>query len=418
MGQEPSMRRLLVLGAGTAGTMVANKLRPLLPEDEWSITLVDSDLEHHYQPGYLFIPFGTYSPEEVLKPKKQFIPAGVSLTVGDIDRVEPEANRVLLTDGTVLTYDYLVVATGTTPRPDQTPGMDGEEWRKSVFDFYSLEGATALADKLAAWEGGRLVVHITELPIKCPVAPLEFTFLADSFFKSKGMRDRVEITYVTPLDGAFTKPVASKRLGGMLEERKIALETDFYIESVDNENRQIVSFDERGIPFDLLVTVPLNMGAEYIARSGMGNELNFVPVDSGTFLSKEWDNVFAIGDAADLPTSKAGSVAHFAVDIFTENFLQHIKGQEMTHAFDGHANCFIESGGGKALLIDFNYDVEPLPGKYPLPGIGPFSLLEETELNHFGKLMFKWVYWNALLPGRDLPLPALMSMAGKKEVAE
>ena len=418
MEQEPSMRRLLVLGAGTAGTMVVNKLRPLLPEDEWAITLVDSDLEHHYQPGYLFIPFGTYSPGEVLKPKQQFIPAGVSLTVGEIDRVEPDTNRVLLTDGSVLTYDYLVIATGTTPRPDQTPGMDGHEWRESIFDFYSLEGATALADKLATGEGGRLVVHITELPIKCPVAPLEFTFLADSFFKSKGMRDRVEITYVTPLDGAFTKPVASRRLGGMLDERKIALETDFYIESVDNDNRQIVSFDERQIPFDLLVTVPLNMGADYIARSAMGNELNFVPVDNATFLSKQWDNVFAIGDAADLPTSKAGSVAHFAVEIFTENFLQHIEGQEMTHAFDGHANCFVESGDGKALLIDFNYDTEPLPGKYPLPGIGPFSLLEETEVNHFGKLMFKWVYWNALLPGRDLPLPALMSMAGKKEVAE
>jgi sulfide:quinone oxidoreductase len=418
MDKEPTMRSLLVLGAGTAGTMVANKLRPLLPEDEWSITLVDSDLEHHYQPGYLFIPFGTYSRRDVLKPKKQFIPPGVSLAVGEIDRVEPEANRVLLTDGTVLTYDYLVIATGTTPRPDQTPGMDGEEWRKSVFDFYSLEGTTALADELATWEGGRLVVHITEMPIKCPVAPLEFTFLADSFFKSKGMRDQVEITYVTPLDGAFTKPVASKHLGGMLEERKIALETDFYIESVDNENKQIVSFDEREVPFDLLVTVPLNMGADYIARSGMGNELNFVPVDNSTFLSKEWGNIFAIGDAADIPTSKAGSVAHFAVEIFTENFLQHIKGQEMTHAFDGHANCFIESGNGKALLIDFNYETQPLPGKYPLPGIGPFSLLEETELNHFGKLMFKWVYWNALLPGRDLPLPALMSMAGKEEVPE
>ncbi len=418
MEQESSMRRLLVLGAGTAGTMVANKLRPFLPEDEWSITLVDSEMEHHYQPGYLFIPFGTYSPDEVLKPKQQFIPEGVSLTVGEIDRVEPDANRVLLTDGSVLTYDYLVIATGTTPRPDETPGMDGDGWRESVFDFYSLEGATALADKLATWEGGHLVVHITEMPIKCPVAPLEFTFLADSFFKSKGMRDQVEITYVTPLDGAFTKPVASKRLGGMLEERKIALETDFYIESVDNDDKQIVSFDEREIPFDLLVTVPLNMGADYIARSGMGNELNFVPVDNATFLSKKWDNVFAIGDAADLPTSKAGSVAHFAVEIFTENFLQHIKGQEMTHAFDGHANCFVESGDGKALLIDFNYDTEPLPGKYPLPGIGPFSLLEETEVNHFGKLMFKWVYWNALLPGRDLPLPALMSMAGKQEVAE
>jgi sulfide:quinone oxidoreductase len=256
------------------------------------------------------------------------------------------------------------------------------------------------------------------MPIKCPVAPLEFTFLADSFFKDKGMRDRVEITYVTPLDGAFTKPVASKRLGGMLEERKIALEPDFYIESVDNENKTIVSYDEREIPFDLLVTVPLNMGADFVARSGLGNELNYVPVDNETFLSNKYDNVFAIGDAADLPTSKAGSVAHFAIEIFTENFLQHIRGEEMTHAFDGHANCFVESGGGKGMLIDFNYDTQPLPGKYPLPGVGPFSLLEETELNHFGKLMFKWVYWNALLPGRELPLPSLMSMAGKMEVEE
>ena len=412
------MKRLLVLGAGTAGTMVVNKLRPRLDEDEWKITIVDQEATHHYQPGYLFIPFGTYSPDDVVKPKQRFIPYGVEMLMGEINRVEPDANQVLLTDGTTLNYDYLVIATGTTPRPDETPGMDGEEWAKSVFDFYTLEGASALADKLASWEGGRLVVHITELPIKCPVAPLEFTFLADSFFKDKGMRDRVEITYVTPLDGAFTKPVAAKHLGGMLEERKIEVETDFYIESVDNEKKAIVSYDEREIPFDLLVTVPLNMGAEFVASSGMGDELNFVPVDKETFLSDKWDNVFAVGDAANLPTSKAGSVAHFAIEIFTENFLEHIKGREMTHRFDGHANCFVESGDGKALLIDFNYDTEPLPGKYPLPGVGPFSLLEESELNHFGKLMFKWVYWNALLPGRELPLPALMSMAGKEEVTE
>jgi sulfide:quinone oxidoreductase len=203
----------------------------------------------------------------------------------------------------------------------------------------------------------------------------------------------------------------------MLEERKIAIEPDFYIESVDNENRTIVSYDERVIPFDLLVTIPLNMGADFVAKSGLGNELNCVPVDHGTFLSTKWDNVFAVGDAADLPISKAGSVAHFAIELFTKNFLQHIRGEEMTHIFDGHANCFVESGNGKAMLIDFNYETEPLPGKYPLPGIGPLTLLEETQLNHFGKLMFKWIYWNALLPGRELPLPALMTMAGKKEVA-
>jgi len=412
------MNRLLILGAGTAGTMVANKLRRRLPGDEWEITIVDQSTEHHYQPGYLFIPFGIYEPATVVKPKSRFIPKGVTAIVGEIDQIEPAANRVRMTDGTHLEYDQLVIATGVTPRPDQTPGMEGAEWRNSVFDFYTLEGATALADKLRNWGGGRLVIHITEMPIKCPPAPLEFAFLADSFFRQRGMRDRVEMTYVTPLDGAFTKPVASKLLGGMLDERKIQLEPDFYVESIDNENKTLVSYDEREIPFDLLVTVPVNMGASFIERSGLGNELNCVPVDHGTFQSTAWDNIFAVGDAADIPTSKAGSVAHFAIELFTENFIQHIHGEEMTHIFDGHANCFVESGDGKAMLIDFNYDTQPLPGKYPLRGIGPMSLMEETALNHYGKLMFKWIYWNALLPGRPLPVPALMSMAGKKSVEE
>jgi sulfide:quinone oxidoreductase len=407
------MRRLLVLGGGTAGTTLANKLRPRLPGGEWDIVVVDRETGHHYQPGYLFIPFGRYRPDDVVRPKQDYLRRGISLMVGEVDVVDPDLGQVRLIDGTVIPYDYLVVATGTTPRPDQTPGMDGAGWHKTVFDFYTLGGATALARRLRTWDGGRLVVHITEMPIKCPVAPLEFAFLADSYFKDRGIRDRVDITYVTPLDGAFTKPVAARRLGGMLEERKIALEPDFYIERVDNERQMIVSYDEREIPFDLLVTVPLNMGADYIARSGMGDDLNYVKVDPETFLSSRWDNVFAIGDAADLPTSKAGSVAHFAVEIFTENFLQHIRGKAMTHRFDGHANCFVESGGGKAMLIDFNYDTQPLGGKYPLAGVGPMSLLRETSINHWGKLGFKWVYWHGLLPGRRLPVPTLMSMAGK-----
>ena len=408
------MKRLLVLGGGTAGTTVVNKMRSQLPNDEWSITVVEPRREHHYQPGYLFIPFGVYTPDEVTKPAAKFVPPGVDWVTAEVDRVVPEDDKVVLTDGTTLTYDQLVIATGTTPRPDQTPGMDGPEWRKSVFDFYTLDGATALRDALASFQGGRLVVHITEMPIKCPVAPLEFTFLADAHFTEHDMRDQVEIVYVTPLDGAFTKPIASQHLGGMLDERKILVETDFYVEQIDNEAKTLVSYDEREIPFDLLVTVPLNMGAAFVARSGLGDELNYVPVDPGTFLSRKWDNIFAIGDASDIPTSKAGSVAHFAVDVFAENFGHHIKGEEMPMRFDGHANCFVESGDGKGMLIDFNYDTQPLPGKYPIPKLGPFSLLEETGMNHYGKLMFKWIYWNALLPGRPLPLPALMSMAGKK----
>jgi sulfide:quinone oxidoreductase len=407
------MKRLVVLGAGTAGTMVVNKLRSKLDRSEWAITVVDQDDTHLYQPGLLLLPFGVYEPAELVKPRHDFMPDGVDLVLSEIDRVDPAASQVLLTDGTVLDYDYLVIASGTLPRPDQTPGMAEGEWRRSIFDFFTLDGAVALRDKLATWEGGRLVVHVVEMPIKCPVAPLEFAFLADAFFEEKGMRDKVEITYVTPLDGAFTKPVASKHLGGMLEDRHIGIEPDFMVEHIDNDTKTLVSMDEREVAFDLLVTVPLNMGADFVARSGLGDELNYVAVDKGTLQSRKHPNIFAIGDASDIPTSKAGSVAHFSVELFADNFLDLLAGRPMTRLFDGHANCFIESGHGKGLLIDFNYDTEPLPGKYPVPFLGPFTLLEESHANHWGKLGFRWAYWHLLLRGRPMPVPALMSMAGK-----
>jgi sulfide:quinone oxidoreductase len=407
------MSRLLVLGAGTAGTMVVNMLRRRLARDEWQITVVEAGDTHYYQPGYLFLPFGMYRPEQVVKPTRPLITDGVELVRGEVDRVMAADNQVLLSDGRSLPYEYLVVATGVTPRPDQTPGMiDGGQWRRSIFDFYTYDGALALAKALDSFDGGRLVVHITDMPIKCPVAPLEFVFLADAYFRQRGMRDRVELVYATPLPGAFTKPVASARLGSMLADRKITVEPDFLVERVDGTT--LVSYDEREIGFDLLVTVPLNMGADYVARSGLGNELNLVPVDRHTMLAKGYDNIFALGDANDIPASKAGSVAHFAVDVFTGNFAEHAAGKPMTGSFDGHANCFVESGDGKALLIDFNYDTEPLPGSYPIPAVGPFRLLEETAVNHWGKLAFRWMYWNALLPGRPIPLPARMSMAGKR----
>ncbi|MCG3208785.1 MAG: hypothetical protein FOGNACKC_02397 [Anaerolineae bacterium] len=408
------MKRLVVLGAGTAGTMVVNKLSHELNRDEWKITIVDQDETHYYQPGFLFIPFGIYGPNDVIKPKRDFIPAGVEMIVSEIELIEPDKNQVkLVKDGRVLKYDFLVIATGTHPRPDETPGLHDGEWRKSIHDFYTYEGATTLAKQLRTWEGGRLVVNIMELPFKCPVAPLEFIFLADWHFHKLGIRDRVDLTLVTPLPGAFTKPKAAKLLGNILEEKNIKVVPEFMVEHVDPDRKVLVSYEEEEVEYDMLVSVPVNMGADVIERSGLGDEMNHVPVDTKNFLSTQYDNIFALGDAAALPTSKAGSVAHFAVEVFTENFLRYIDGLDMPHEFDGHANCYIESGFGKGILIDFNYDVEPLPGKFPLPGIGPFSLLQESEMNHWGKMMFRWIYWNILLKGKELPIPAYMSMAGK-----
>jgi sulfide:quinone oxidoreductase len=406
------VKRVLILGAGTAGTMAANKLRTQL-DDSFSITVVDNDDNHYYQPGFLFIPFGTYEPADVVKPKREFIPRGVTYLSAGVAELLPDANTVTLDDGTTLEYDYLVVATGTHPSPDETPGLSGPAYGTTIHDFYTLDGAVALRDALARFDGGRVVINLIEMPIKCPVAPLEFAFLAEAYFTDRGIRDDVELVYVTPMSSAFTKPVAAKHLGDMFERRGIELEPDFYLERVDADDRKLVSFDEREVDYDLLVTIPINMGAGFIAKAGIGDELNHVKVDHFTLQSPDHPNIFAIGDAAALPTSKAGSVAHFAMETFVPNFLDFVHGRPLTHAFDGHANCYIETGHDKAMLIDFNYDTQPLPGKYPLPGVGPFSLLQETEVNHWGKLMFKWMYWHLLLPGKDIPVPAHMSMAGK-----
>ena len=408
------MKHLLILGGGTAGTMMANKLQPVLDAHDWQVTIVDGSETHYYQPGFLLVPFGIYNMRDVVKPRRQFLPSGAKFVHSSIDHIETDKNKVILSDQSVLTYDYLIIATGTDVYPDQTVGLVDDQWGVSKFDFYTPKGTDRLAQFLKGWQGGRLVLNPIEMPIKCPVAPLEFLFLADAYFTEKGIRDKVDLCLVTPLSGAFTKPKASQILGEFLERKKIEVIPDFGLARVDSKEKKIVSWDDIEVKYDLLVSVPINMGDPSIGRSGLGDVSNFVPTDKDTLLAKGLDNVFVIGDATNLPTSKAGSVVHFESEILYENFLEHIEKRPMIARFDGHANCFIETGFGKGLLIDFNYDVEPLPGDFPLPGIGPFSLLQESSINHYGKLMFRWVYWNILLRGLKLPMDSQMSMAGKR----
>lgn len=409
------MKQLLILGAGTGGTMMANQLRKKLDLSEWKITVVDQCPKHYYQPGFLFLPFGFYSERDVVRLKRQFIPRAVEYVEAEIDQIDPLKNKVVLKSGQHLAYDILIIATGVKTAPGQTDGMLNGDWRNRVFDFYTFEGAASLRRALENWRGGRLVVHISEMPIKCPVAPLEFTFLADWWLTQRGLRDKTELVFVTPLSGAFTKPIASQVLGHLLDEKRIKVVPDFAIASVDNEKHRIVSWDQKEAPYDLLVTVPVNMGDAVIERSGLGDESNFVPTDRQSLQAKARENIFVIGDATDLPASKAGSVAHFESAVLAKNILRYIRGEPLEADFDGHANCFIESGHGKAFLLDFNYDVQPVPGAYPLPGLGPFSLLQESRVNHWGKLAFRWIYWNVLL--KAVPMPGIghrMSRAGKK----
>ncbi|MEZ4399821.1 MAG: FAD/NAD(P)-binding oxidoreductase [Kofleriaceae bacterium] len=406
------MKRIVILGAGTAGTMMANRLVRVLPPG-WRVTVVDRDDEHVYQPGLLFIPFGMYRDDELTRSRRRTVDPRVDLRLVGIERVLPDARQVRLADGEVLAYDYLIIATGSRILPAATPGLTGAGWGTTAFDFYTPEGARGLRAALEHFTGGRVVLNVVELPIKCPVAPLEFLFLAEAFFTQRGLRDKVELVYATPLEGAFTKPVASAHLGGMLAQRGIGVTGDFAVAEVDGARRVLVAYDGREEPYDLLVTVPLHGGAELITGSGLGDSGGWVPTDKHTLAARDHDRTFVLGDATDLPSSKAGAVAHFQADVLVDNLLRAIDGRPLAPDFDGHANCFIETGYGKAMLIDFNYATEPLPGKFPLPGVGPFTLLGESAINHWGKLAFKWIYWNLLLAGKELPLEHRMTMAGK-----
>ena len=408
-------KRIVILGGGTGGTLTANRLHKHFRKQHTpvEITVVDRNDQHLYQPGLLFIPFGLTTLGEIERPRGAQLHKGISYIESPVDRVDVDDDTVHLENGTALPYDVLVIATGVQLAFDETEGLTGPGWMEKVFTFYDAAGATALAEALEDFEGGKLVVNVVDMPIKCPVAPLEFCFLADWYFTERGIRDQVEITYATPLDGAFTKPVASAKLSSLLEEKGVHLVTEFNTGEVDGEAGKLVGYDGREVEFDLAVVIPLHSGADYVGRSdGLGDDLNFVPTDKATLQTLAKPNIFALGDATNVPTSKAGSVTHFEGEVLVENIIRFLEGEELKSHFDGHSNCFIETGFGKALLIDFNYETQPLTGHYPA-GVG-MPLLKESRMNHLGKLMFQWFYWHGLLPGRDIPgIGADMPTTGK-----
>jgi sulfide:quinone oxidoreductase len=409
-----SRKQIVILGAGTGGTMTANRLSRRFNPEEAEIHIVDRDDRHVYQPGLLFVPFGLAHADEIVRPRRRQLRSGPVFHQNEVAEVSTERDEVLLDDGTVLEYDVLVVATGARLQPEETEGMTGPGWNERVFTFYDVEGAVALQGALEEFDGGRLLVNLVDMPIKCPVAPIEFAFLADWYLRERGVRARSEVVLATPLDGCFTKPIASEHLTYLLGEKEIELVTEFSAGEIDGVGGKLTSYDGRELDFDLLVTVPLHGGAAYVERSpGLGDALGFVRTDKHTLQTPAKPNVFALGDATELPTSKAGSVTHFEAAVLTENIARYFAGQELDAGYDGHANCFIETGFHKALLIDFNYETEPLPGHFP--GVFGLPLLRESRLNHLGKLAFQWAYWHALLPGREIPgIGPTMPTAGKK----
>ena len=362
------MKNIVILGAGTGGALVANLLSHRLDLAEWTITVIDRADLHIYQPGLLFLPFGMYGyreQEDVVKPIAEPLPRGVAFVATEVYLIDHARQRGAHRGRNNIPLRFPRLRDGLPYRARGDRGH-GAAMGRGVHTFYTLDGALAMREAMADMREGRLVIDICEMPIKCPVAPLEFAFLADYYFREKGIRDRIEISLVTPYTGAFTKPNANRILSKVADEKGIRVVPNFATSAVDAEKRLIRTFDGRTVDYDLLCAIPPNLGPAVIDGSDLGDGAGYALTDPRTLKSRKAERIYLLGDNTNVATSKAGSTAHFEAETVVENLLREIDGKPPLSTFDGHANCFVETGHHKAMLLDFNYDIEPLEGYVPV----------------------------------------------------
>jgi len=367
--------KIVILGGGVGGTLVANLLARKLTQEQAQITLIDRTGRHVYQPGWLYIPFGGAPPERLERSERSLLNRKVTLALGDISRIDRDARQIVMADGLVFAYDTLVVATGARLAPEAVPG-----YTEGAQHFYSAEAALRLHAALRDFQGGRIVVGVADIPYKCPPAPLEFTFLLDDYLRERGLRERSEMIYLSPIGRVFTIESVAQFVTPLLEQRGVRYELFFNTESIDAQARQISSLEGTTLDYDLLVLVPPHRGAQIVIDAGLGDELGWIATDRETLQSKADPHIYVIGDASDLPVSKSGSAAHFEAKVVAQRIAGAVLEQPDDARYDGAVMCFLEMGRGLASQLVFDYAHPPQP---PQP----------NQFYHYEKALFNRAYW-------------------------
>jgi sulfide:quinone oxidoreductase len=381
--------KVVVLGGGVGGTLTANLLSRELGRDA-NVTVVDPTGMHYYQPGYLYVTLGQANGRWLVRDERTLLRKDVDLMIEGAVGIDPEAGTVRLERGGSLDWDYLVLATGARLVPDQVPGLV-----EGSHEFYSLDGAQRLREELRRFRGGRILVGIAGIPYKCPPAPVEFVFMVEEYLRRRGIRERSEITLLSPLNRAFTIESASKVIQPIMEERGIGLTTFFNVEEVDASAGIVASLEGEKAEYDLLVLVPPHRGQQVIADSGLGDVSGWLPTDRHTLQVEGQERIFALGDATNLPISKSGSTAHYEAPVIASRIVSLVRGTAPKENYGGTVMCFLETGNRKATVLRFDYEHPPAP---PQP----------NSVWHMGKWMFNRMYWETVPQGRlpeRLPLP-------------
>lgn len=408
------MKHVVIIGGGTAGTVAANSLIRRLNPHEFRLTVIDYSARHYYHPGFLTLTMGRVPNPLLWRWRHQTFLPGIHYLQERVTLVNPD-KKIITTPTRRIPYDYLVIATGCECRPELVEGMTkGTTLAQDIHTFYTLAAAKRLRRVMQSFDHGKLVVHICEFPIRCPVAPVEFALRADDYFFNRRVRDDIEITIVTPQSQVYEQQVTARNLANLLRLRDIEVVPDFVVRHVDADEKRMYSYDGRIVDYDLLVTAPPMRGNQFIIDSGLGDEMGYLHPNLETLQHKKYPDIFVLGDAADLPTSKAGSAAVYQARVFVTNFLNYIKGEAMTRYYDGHAVCIVDTSHTKSTMIDRSYEVPAVTGKWPLPHLGPFSLLKATRFNHFAKRAMFLFYSVVMLAPRIFDRISDIQLVGKR----
>ena len=370
--------RIVIVGGGTGGSVLANdladRLEPELDAGDAEVTLVNDGPEQVYKPVWLYVPFGQREPADGRRRLDELVDDAVDLRIDRVTDIDTEAKRLALDGGPSMEYDYLVLATGSTLAPERIPGL-----AEGGHDYYSEAGATELREELLSFTEGELVLSVIGTPHMCPAAPLEFVFMADDWFRQRGLRDEVDITYTYPIQRVHGNPHIAEWAKPIMAERDIDVETFFNAESVDPDAETIASMEGTELDYDLLVTIPPHAGVDLIEEAGLGDD-GWVDVDKHTLEAEGAEGVYALGDTAATGVPNAGSVAHYQAGVVGRRLASDVRGRPPTATYDGKTLCFIETGMDAASFVEFDYETPPSPAP-------------PSEKLHWSKLAYNESYW-------------------------
>jgi len=396
---------IIVVGGGTGGTLAANLLAKNLQEEirtgQVGVHLVSCSEHHIFQPGYLHVAFKNQEPSQIVRDENTLLRREVHRINENAERLDLRGQAVTLTSGERLNYDHLIVATGSAPNPSAIPGL-----AEAALNFHtSPEESRKIWDTIEQFDGGHVVVGIAGVPHKCPPSPNEATFMVDDYFRNRGIREKVKITFVTPYPRAYPAEPISKVVEPRFRKRGIEVVTFFNVESVNSSKREIYSLEGESLSYDLLIMVPPHRGADVVVKSGIDDADGWIPTDKYTMRIQGYENAYAIGDATNIPVSKTGVTAHLEAIVASNNIISSVRKRKAVYKYNGRINCPFEMGDGRASFVVGSYDM-------------PVKEIQPSRMRYAMKKAFGRFYWRTLSGNWDWLLEAYFGKTYRVETSQ